>query len=49
MFIRESTEKAPLATTFGLRVALGVAGVVTLAIGIFPEPFLQMAHTSLMR
>ena len=49
MFIRESTEKAPLATTFGLRVALGIAGVVTLAIGIFPEPFLQMAHTSLMR
>ena len=49
MFTGESTEKAPLATSFGLRVALGVAGTMTLAIGIYPEPFLKLAQTSLLR
>ena len=49
MFIRESTEKAPLATSFGLQAAAVVTGVVTLAIGIYPEPFLRLAQTSLMR
>ncbi len=49
MFIRESTEKAPLAASFGLRVAVAVSGVLTLAIGIYPEPFLRLAQTSLMR
>jgi NADH-quinone oxidoreductase subunit N len=49
MFIREATEKAPLASTVGLRLALGVSGVLTLAIGIYPEPFLRMAQTSLLR
>src|SRR5271157_4519316 len=49
MFIGEVTEKAPLATSFGLRLALGVSGVLTLAIGIYPEPFLRLAQTSLLR
>ncbi len=49
IFIRDVTEKEPLATSFGLRVALGVSGVLTLAIGIYPEPFLRLAQTSLMR
>jgi NADH-quinone oxidoreductase subunit N len=49
MFIREETEKAPLATSFGLRVALGVTGVLTLLIGIYPEPFLRLAQNSLLR
>jgi len=49
MFIGEVTEKAPLATSFGLRVALVVSGVLTLAIGIYPEPFLRLAQTSLLR
>ncbi|HEV3199964.1 MAG TPA: NADH-quinone oxidoreductase subunit N [Bryobacteraceae bacterium] len=49
MFIREETERAPLSASFGLRLALGVTGVLTLAIGIYPEPFLQMAKTSLLR
>jgi NADH-quinone oxidoreductase subunit N len=49
MFTGEETEKAPLATSFGLRVALGVTGVMTLAIGIYPEPFLRLAQTSLLR
>jgi NADH-quinone oxidoreductase subunit N len=49
MFVGEETEKAPLATSFGLRLALVVSGVLTLAIGIFPEPFLRLAQTSLLR
>jgi len=47
IFIRDLTEKAPLATSVGLRVALAVSGVLTLAIGIYPEPFLRLAQTSL--
>jgi NADH-quinone oxidoreductase subunit N len=49
MFIREQTEKAPMATSVGLRLALGVSAVLTLAIGIYPEPFLKLAQTSLLR
>jgi NADH-quinone oxidoreductase subunit N len=50
MFIREEEAvSAPLASSFGLRLALGVTGLLTLAIGIYPEPFLQMAQTSILR
>jgi len=49
MFIREEMEKAPVATSFGLRLALGVTGLLTLLIGIYPEPFLQLAKSSLVR
>ena len=49
MFVREETEKAPLASSFGLRVALAAAGLMTLAIGIYPEPFLRLAQGSLLR
>jgi NADH-quinone oxidoreductase subunit N len=49
MFARDLTEMAPLSTSFGLRVALGVSGGLTLAIGLYPEPFLRLAQTSLFR
>src|SRR5436190_6056406 len=49
MFIREATEKAPLSSSVGLRVALAVSGLLTLAIGIYPEPFLRLAQVSLLR
>jgi len=49
MFTGEETETAPMATSFGLRVALGVCGAMTLAIGLYPEPFLKLAQTSLLR
>jgi NADH-quinone oxidoreductase subunit N len=49
MFTRETLEKAPLATSFGLRLALGATGLMTLLIGIYPEPFLRFAQTSLVR
>ena len=48
MFAREATEKAPLATSLGLRIALAVSGVLTLVIGVYPEPFLRLAQASLM-
>ena len=44
MFISDVAEKAPLTTSFGLRVALGITGAMTLAIGIYPEPFLRLAQ-----
>jgi NADH-quinone oxidoreductase subunit N len=47
MFAAESAETAPLATSFGLRLALGVTGALTLGIGLYPEPFLRLAQTSL--
>jgi NADH-quinone oxidoreductase subunit N len=48
MFARDFTEPAPLSTTFGLRVALAVSVVLTLGIGLYPEPFLRLAQTSLL-
>jgi NADH-quinone oxidoreductase subunit N len=49
MFTREEVEESPAASSFGLRLALGVSGVLTLFIGIYPEPFLKLAQTSLLR
>ena len=49
MFVREAVEKTPLASSFGLRLALGASGVLTLLIGVYPEPFLRLAQVSLMR
>jgi NADH-quinone oxidoreductase subunit N len=49
MFVREMTEKAPLASSVGLRLALAVSGVLTLAIGVYPEPFLRLALVSVGR
>jgi NADH-quinone oxidoreductase subunit N len=49
MFVSELKETAPLATSFGLRVALAVTGLLTLGIGIYPEPFLNFAQISLLR
>jgi len=49
MFVREETDKRPMATSVGLRLALGVTAGLTLAIGIYPEPYLQMAQNALLR
>lgn len=46
MFVSETTDKLPVASSFGLRLALGVTGVMTLLIGIYPEPFLRLAQSS---
>ncbi|MBS1854389.1 MAG: NADH-quinone oxidoreductase subunit N [Acidobacteria bacterium] len=48
MFIRDAEEKTPpLAASLGLRFAVGLTGVLTLAIGIYPEPFLRLALATL--
>jgi NADH-quinone oxidoreductase subunit N len=49
MFTREETSKEGLATTAGLRLALAASGLLTLGIGIYPEPFLRLAIESLTR
>jgi NADH-quinone oxidoreductase subunit N len=49
MFIGEELEKAPLSASFGLRLALGVTGFLTLAIGVYPQPFVILAQTTLAR
>jgi NADH-quinone oxidoreductase subunit N len=47
MFIREVEEKVPpLAITTGLKVALAASVVLTLVIGLYPQPFLDMASAS---
>jgi len=49
MFVGELTDQVPVATSFGMRLALGVTGLMTLAIGIYPQPFLSLAQASLLR
>jgi NADH-quinone oxidoreductase subunit N len=49
MFVGELTEKAPVSSSLGLRFALAASGILTLAIGIYPEPFLQLAQRSLLK
>ncbi|MEK7405152.1 MAG: NADH-quinone oxidoreductase subunit N [Acidobacteriota bacterium] len=48
MFISEEADRVPVASSFGLRLALGLTGVLTLAIGVYPEPWLELAQTSLL-
>jgi NADH-quinone oxidoreductase subunit N len=49
MFVSEVREKEPMATSFGMRVALVVSGIMTLAIGLYPEPFLRFAQYTVLR
>ncbi|MBX5497205.1 MAG: NADH-quinone oxidoreductase subunit N, partial [Bryobacteraceae bacterium] len=44
MFVGDPAEEAPLATSYGLRLALAVTGALTVAIGVYPEPFLWLAR-----
>ena len=48
MFISEAADREPLASSFGLRLALGVTGVLTLAIGVYPQPWLELAQNSVL-
>jgi NADH-quinone oxidoreductase subunit N len=49
MFVGEATEKAPVSSSFGLRIAVAASGIMTLIIGIYPEPFLQLAQKSILK
>jgi NADH-quinone oxidoreductase subunit N len=44
MFMQKAPDAVPLATSPGLSVALGVTLGFTLAIGIYPEPFIILAR-----
>jgi NADH-quinone oxidoreductase subunit N len=49
MFAGDLTDKGSLTTSFGIRVALGVTAVLTLGIGIYPEPFVRLAQSTWVR
>jgi NADH-quinone oxidoreductase subunit N len=49
MFIAPLADRAPLESSFGLKLAAAVAGVMTLGIGVYPEPFVRLAGESLLR
>jgi len=50
MFNRDADEKAPQpAESFGLRFGIGLAGLATLGIGIYPEPLLALVKNSIFR
>ena len=44
MFMKKSLDEVPYATSWGLRVALGVTLAMTLLIGIYPQPIIVIAR-----
>jgi NADH-quinone oxidoreductase subunit N len=46
MFVSDSTEKAPLSLSYGLKIALGVSLTLTLVIGVYPTPFINWASSA---
>ncbi len=48
MFVSPAAEGAEIADSFGVKLALAVSAIFTLAIGLYPEPFLQFADRSLL-
>lgn len=44
MFMRDATERTGLTFAPGLTVALGIAVIVTMVIGIYPDPFIALAR-----
>jgi NADH-quinone oxidoreductase subunit N len=49
IFISKAETDAPLSTSFGTRVALAFTGLMTLAVGVYPEPFIRFVTQSLSR
>jgi NADH-quinone oxidoreductase subunit N len=47
MFMKKAADSVPLATSAGLRVALGVTLAMTLVIGIYPQPFILWAQEAI--
>ncbi len=44
MFVSENAAQVPAASNFGLRVGLTLTGAMTVAIGVYPEPFLRLTQ-----
>jgi NADH-quinone oxidoreductase subunit N len=49
MFFEEPAIQNNLVPSLGLRFAMGAAGVATIGIGLFAEPFLRLAGMSILR
>jgi NADH-quinone oxidoreductase subunit N len=47
MFMGKAAEAVPLATGVGVKVALAVTLIMTLVIGIYPQPFILMAREAI--
>jgi NADH:ubiquinone oxidoreductase subunit 2 (subunit N) len=47
MFMRKAAEAIPLASSVGVRVALAITLSMTLAVGIYPQPFISMAREAI--
>jgi len=43
MFTREPEDREVPTLSFGVRLALGITLAMTLFIGLFPDPFIQVA------
>jgi NADH-quinone oxidoreductase subunit N len=48
MFMRDATEKTGLTFAPGLNMALGVAIIFTMLIGIYPDPFIALARQAII-
>jgi NADH-quinone oxidoreductase subunit N len=49
MFVGKELDHVPVASSLGVRFALGVTGILTLLMGIYPEPFIRLAQSSVLR
>jgi NADH-quinone oxidoreductase subunit N len=49
MFTTPQENAEPVSSSLGLKVALGVTGVLTLVIGVYPEPWVRFAQWSITR
>ena len=47
MFMKKSLDEIPYATSLGLSVALGATAAVTLLIGIYPQPIIDIAREAI--
>jgi NADH-quinone oxidoreductase subunit N len=47
MFVRKPLEEGRLSVSFGMRVAIGTCALATIAIGIYPNPFIELVNWSL--
>jgi NADH-quinone oxidoreductase subunit N len=47
MFMRDATEKTGLTYAPGLTVALGIAFIFTMWIGVYPDPFIALARRAI--
>jgi NADH-quinone oxidoreductase subunit N len=47
MFMKKSLDEIPYASSLGLRLALGVTSAMTLLIGIYPQPIIEIAREAI--